>query len=258
MWILAKLLESQVCLDYWSPGYLGAHFRQTMHEVTRYEVLLEIKAEDETNAVRLLVRRFGSIVHMLVVAIDFRSSANRKDKSDIFCGPAPLLGCADIVSFAAHIRGEMVGVNSEGPLHRQPVTITPREISVNPPQVGLIPIGNQEARFKGEPWCRDEHSTILGRFAECRKDVISNANGQGPGLGFVELKDGESLQLEKRLRKDINVGSELRTDRVARLLRSRGVKHEPKLGVKPYIRVDLGPELFNLLRSCGRSREQNG
>jgi len=194
---------------------------------------------------------------VLVVALDFRPFADGKDESNILGGPAPLSGAADVVGFATDIGREMIGVNTEGSLHYQPVAVTPGEISVNPPQVGPVPVGKQDARLKGIPWRRIQQYTILGRFVAIRKTVVSDPEGQRPGLGFIKLKNGESLQLEKRLCEHVEVGSELGTYGVTRLLRSGCVKHKPECGVKFYIGVDLGPELCDLLRSCGRGGDQN-
>ena len=194
---------------------------------------------------------------MLVVGLDFCPPTDRKEESNVFCGATPFSGRADVVRFATDVGREMIVVNIKGSLHHQPVAVPPGEISINPPQVGPVPVGDQDARLKRKAWRRVEHDTIFAWFTGSWKTVVSDPKGQGPGLGFVELKDGESLQLEKRFRKHIEVGSELGAYRVARFLRSRCVKQEPERWVDFYIGVDLGPELRGLLRSCGRGCEQN-
>jgi len=108
---------------------------------------LKIEAENQTHAVGLPVGGFGRVVHVLVVGLDFRPPADGEDAADVFGCPTPLRGVAVVVSLGAHVRREVVGTIADTFLHHQPVAIAPRELSVNQPQVGSVPIGNRDARI---------------------------------------------------------------------------------------------------------------
>jgi hypothetical protein len=101
-----------------------------------------VNIHDDPEGVDLLVWAFSRVVFVFVVGIDLKALSERKNGARIERCATPLMVFAVVKELSAHVRTQMIGVDSKSTFNRRSIAVAPGQLTAREVEFSSIAIGN--------------------------------------------------------------------------------------------------------------------